>query len=182
MYRDNSLIPLEAIRIAALGALAGRPMRYAEVAADVRRFSSRIVGPSLDLMGSSVEILRTEGLIGAVADAAGDADPLLELTAAGRDMLVQLLQAGVKATNTDLNRLVVALKMRFLHLLAPIDRRHQVMLLQSLLQGERERYRDLQSSEGSEPFFADWLTFEIEVLDGRLAWLEAFGERCGQAT
>ena len=64
MYRDNSLIPLEAIRIAGLGALSVRPLRYAEIAADIRRFSSRIVGPSLDLMGSSVEILRTEGLIG----------------------------------------------------------------------------------------------------------------------
>jgi len=54
MYRDNSLIPLEAMRIAALGALADKPMRYAEIAADVRRFTSRIVGPSLELMGSSV--------------------------------------------------------------------------------------------------------------------------------
>src|SRR5271168_5350293 len=145
MYRDNSLIPIEAMRIAALGALAETPMRYAEIAADVRRFASRIVGPSLDLMGSSVEVLRAEGLI-APAEAA--ADPLLALTPSGREDLVKLLKAGIRATNTELNRLVVALKMRFLHLLPPHDRRDQIRLLQSLLTGERDRYRDLQTGGG----------------------------------
>ena len=84
MYRDNSLIPLEAMRIAALGALAERPMRYADVAADVRRFASRIVGPSLDLMGSSVEVLRAEGLIAPIEVGA---DPILGLTEAGIPVL-----------------------------------------------------------------------------------------------
>jgi hypothetical protein len=176
MYRDNSLIPIEAMRIAALGALADKPMRYAEIAADVRRFASRIVGPSLDLMGSSVEVLRAEGLIGTTEDGP---DPLLVLTPEGRADLLILLKAGIRATNTELNRLVVALKMRFLHLLSAHDRRDQILLLQSLLSGERDRYRDLQASEGNDALFQDWLGFEIEVLEARLAWLERFAERCG---
>jgi hypothetical protein len=180
MYRDNSLIPLEAMRIAALGALAERPMRYADVAADVRRFASRIVGPSLDLMGSSVEVLRAEGLIAPIEVGA---DPVLGLTEAGRADLEILLKAGLRATNTELNRLVVALKMRFLHLLPPQDRRDQIRLLHSLLTSERERYLDLQGS-GGDPLFADWLKFEIEVMDARLAWLDRFADRCdsGKAT
>ena len=32
MYRDNTLIPTEAIRLAALGTLAMRPMRYGDLA------------------------------------------------------------------------------------------------------------------------------------------------------
>ena len=175
MYRDNSLIPLEAMRIAALGALADKPMRYADIAADVRRFASRIVGPSLDLMGSSVEVLRAEGLIGTTEDGP---DPLLALTPEGREDLLKLLRAGIRATNTELNRLVVALKMRFLHLLPCADRRDQIRLLQSLLAGERDRYRDLLASEGNEALFQDWLGFEIELLDTRLAWLDRFAARC----
>jgi hypothetical protein len=175
MYRDNSLIPLEAMRIAALGALAEHPLRYGEIAADVRRFASRIVGPSLDLMGASIEVLRAEGLIASVET--GD-DPLLGLTESGRADLVLLLKAGLRATNTELNRLVVALKMRFLHLLPPQDRREQVQLLQALLAGERERYRDLLATSSQDALFKDWLSFEIEVLDARFAWLDRFTERC----
>ncbi|HVJ54557.1 MAG TPA: hypothetical protein VM689_19000 [Aliidongia sp.] len=178
MYRDNSLIPIEAIRIAALGALAERPLRYAELASDVRRFSSRIVGPSLDLMGSSIEVLRIEALIAPVAADAAEPDPRLELTEAGGKDLILLLKAGVRATNTDLNRLVVALKMRFLHLLAPEDRRDQVLLLTSLLQDEHKRYSDLRANDAAEPLFAHWLDFEIEMLDNRLRWLDDFVRRC----
>src|SRR5262245_48552828 len=49
MYKDNSLIPTEAVRLAALGLLTEGPRTYAELADEVRHFSSRIVGPSLDL-------------------------------------------------------------------------------------------------------------------------------------
>src|ERR1700728_3935107 len=175
MDRDNSLIPLEAMRIAALGALAEKPMCYAEIAADVRRFSSRIVGPSLDLMGTSIEVLRAEGLIDSVE--AGD-DPLLRLTPSGREDLATLLKAGIRATNTELNRLVGAVKTRFLHLLPTHDRQDQIRLLLGLLAGERERYADLQTGGGTHPLFSDWLSFEIGVLDARIVWLERFSERC----
>ncbi len=126
-------------------------------------------------MGSSVEVLRAEGLIGTTEDGP---DPLLALTPEGREDLLKLLRSGIRATNTELNRLVVALKMRFLHLLPCGDRRDQIRLLQSLLTGERDRYRDLLASEGNEALFQDWLGFEIEVLETRLAWLERVSARC----
>ncbi|HYC12673.1 MAG TPA: hypothetical protein VEC75_00390, partial [Stellaceae bacterium] len=62
MFRDRSLVPAEAIRLTALGLLAEGPRRYGDLAAAVRHFTGRIVGPSLDLMGSSLELLRYEGL------------------------------------------------------------------------------------------------------------------------
>ncbi len=67
MYRDNSLIPKEAIRMAALGALVKRDRSYGDVAGEVRKFAARIVGPSLDLLGTSIELLKLEGLIQGVA-------------------------------------------------------------------------------------------------------------------
>ena len=63
MYQDNTLLPREVIRMAALGTLAGRAVSYAELANEVRHFVSRIAGPSLDLMGTSIELLRYEGLV-----------------------------------------------------------------------------------------------------------------------
>ena len=66
MYKDNSLIPSEAVRLAALGLLAKRPRVYADLARDIRHFTARIVGPSLDLLGPSLELLKIEGLIEAV--------------------------------------------------------------------------------------------------------------------
>ncbi len=69
MYRDNSLIPSETVRLAALGLLAEGPRSYADLASAVRHLSARIVGPSLDLLGPSIELLKVEAL--AAADAAG---------------------------------------------------------------------------------------------------------------
>ena len=46
MFRDHSLVPAEAIRLAALGFLAEAPWRYADLSAEIRHLTSRIVGPS----------------------------------------------------------------------------------------------------------------------------------------
>src|SRR3546814_15849634 len=63
VYRDNTLIPSEAVRLLALGMLAGRPMSYAELAREVRHFTGRVMGPSLDLVGAPLEVLKVEGLV-----------------------------------------------------------------------------------------------------------------------
>jgi hypothetical protein len=51
MYRDRSLIPSEAVRLAALGSLALGSKRYAALASEIRQFTVFITGPSLDLVG-----------------------------------------------------------------------------------------------------------------------------------
>jgi len=65
MFADNTLTPKEAIRLCALGtlALAEQPLRYSELASAIRHFTSRITGPSLDIMGTSIELLKFEGLV-----------------------------------------------------------------------------------------------------------------------
>ena len=63
MYRDNTLIPSEAVRLLALGILADGERDYGDLAGEVRRFTSHVVGPSLDLVGSPIELLKVEGLI-----------------------------------------------------------------------------------------------------------------------
>src|SRR5512146_571537 len=93
LFRDNSLIPAEAIRLAALGLLAEGARRYGDLASEIRHFTRRIAGPSLDLMGSSLELLIYEGLAEAV-DGKGMADnALLRLTPPGATALQALLKA-----------------------------------------------------------------------------------------
>src|SRR3546814_14005500 len=72
MYPDNSLIPTEAIRLAALGSLATAPKPYAALAAEIRHFTGRIVRPSLDLLCPPLQHLPLHGLLaraGTVPDA-----------------------------------------------------------------------------------------------------------------
>ncbi len=171
MYSDNTLLPRETVRLAALGALTLGEMRYGALAGDVRHFISRLAGPSLELMGSSIELLRHEGLV-EPADEGGD-DPLLRITEAGRTELRALLSAAVRPPFNDLNKLVLALKMRFLHLLDQAGRRDQADLLIEACRTELARLVDLRGAHHEEHgHLIDWLDHDIGLVETRLAWLE----------
>jgi DNA-binding PadR family transcriptional regulator len=165
MYRDNSLVPTEAVRLAALGTLADGARAYADLAADVRHFVSHIVGPSLDLIGPPLEILKLEGLV------SEDGHGRLSVTATGSKELQRLLRANVRAPLNDLNKLVIALKVRFLHLLDERERYQQIQVLIEMLETERARLAALRrSADASNADFAGWLDLEIAQTDARLAW------------
>lgn len=169
MFRDKTLIPTEAIRVLALGLIADRPRRYAELAQELRRFIGLVLGPSLDMLAPSLELLRFEGL--AAANGNG-ADAELAITDAGRAELLNLLRANVRAPVNDTNRLVIALKFRFLHLLPPEEQEAQLALLADLYETERGRLEELRAQDGS-PAFAAWLDHEIALAGERIGWLEA---------
>lgn len=183
MYRDNTLIPSEAVRLLALGMLAGQPMSYAQLAREVRHFTGRIMGPSLDLVGAPLEVLRVEGLVeisgqgddrgddrGDGADAESD-EQELTLTPEGRAELRRLLLANVRPQISDLNKLIIALKMRFLHLMQPADQRVQAELLHDICERELARLIDLRAYHAAEPgHLCDWLDSEIAQTRARLDW------------
>ena len=145
MFSDNSLLPKETIRLAALGILSEAPHAYADLANAVRQFVGRIAGPSLELTGPSIEMLRYEGL--------------------------------VETANDDMSKLVIALKMRFMSLLDAAERRDQVDLLIDACELELARLGDLRDPAAGDPFFQDWLTHDIDLVDSRLAWLHALRDR-----
>jgi hypothetical protein len=175
MYRDNSLIPSESIRLVALGSLAAGPRPYGELAGEVRQFAGRIVGPSLDLMGPSVELLKVEGLVEAAPGGAGD---LVRLADKGREELLRLLTAPPRGPLGGLNKLIVALKMRFLHLLDRDEQILQVELLSDLCQEELVRLTDLRQRHVGEPgHLVDWLDHETAEAKRRLDWLGALAAR-----
>lgn len=173
MFRDHSLVPAEAIRLAALGLLAESPRRYADLAAEVRFLTSRIVGPSPELMGTSLELLRYEGLVMPV-DGAGPENPELTLTANGRAALEELLRANLRAPSTDLGKLGLALKLRFLHRLPAEEQSQQIALVIAACESELARLTDLRSRHGGTAnLFRDWLDHDIAQIEARIAWLKS---------
>lgn len=180
MYRDNTLIPAEAVRLAALGSLAEGEKGYGDLAREIRFFVARIVGPSLDMLGTSLELLHHEGLI--AAD--GESDPtrsvpddsVLRITEEGRAAFATLMTSSVRGLTSDLSRLVIALKMRFLPLLEDGDRHEQAEILAEACETELARLKDLRGAYGR-GYLAEWLDCEIAELTERHAWFQDLDSR-----
>jgi len=178
MYRNNSLIPSEAVRLAALGSLWQGAKRYADLATELRHFTGRIVGPSLELLGPSLEVLRLEGLIEAEPGTGEGPSAVMAITEAGRQELHRLMTASLRGPLGEINKLLIALKMRFMNALAPEERRLQADLLSEICEQELARLNDLRAHHADEPgHLLDWLDHDISQIEARLAWFRALRER-----
>jgi hypothetical protein len=165
MYRDNSLIPSETVRLAALGLLTEAGRSYGDLASEVRHLSARLVGPSLDLLGPSIELLKVEEL------AVVDGDGLLAITDKGRTELQRLLKAALRGPIGEVNKLIIALKLMFLDALAPDDRVMQVEMLAETFEQELARLTDLRTRLSDRPgLLLDWLDHDIHQVEERIAW------------
>jgi len=164
-FRDQSLIPTEAVRLTALGELARAEMSLGALSAAVRGFVSRLMGPSLDVLGLSIEQLRYEDLVEPRGKRAGpgqslSADTMLALTGKGREKLCDMLRSPVRAPMTDLSKMVVALKMRFIDLLPEEDRAAQVEQLVEMAEMEIARLQDL-AARNVDGLLGEWLAHDI---------------------
>lgn len=172
MFTDNTLTPKEAVRLCALGILADGPATYAALAASVRHFVSHIIGPSLDVMGQSIELLKYEGLVDTDENTASRDEETLSITEMGRTELKTLLLANVRHGATELNKLVVALKFRFMHTLSDEDRVEQIDLLIDMFENEQVRLETLMAAHArDEGFLGDWLAREMDEVASRVSWL-----------
>jgi DNA-binding PadR family transcriptional regulator len=172
MYADNTLTPKEATRLCALGMLAESDRSYAELASGVRHFVTHVMGPSLDVLGTSVELLKHEGLIDTV-DGDGD-DALLRINDDGMQELRTLLMSNLKAAENDLNKLVIALKFRFMEVLSAGQKNKQMDLMIHGVENELARLEELRAHHAHEGgHLIEWLDREIEDLAFRRNWLVA---------
>jgi hypothetical protein len=179
MFADHTLTPKEATRLAALGTLELGPLTYSELATAIRHFIGSVIGPSPEIMGHSIELLKYEELVVSM----GDAESPLCLTDKGREEMRTLLTANLRAADTALNKLVIALKFRFLHLLRPDEQCIQADLLVDVCEQELARLDDLRRHhQGMEGYLFMWLEHDIQLLEQRLEWLSAFRERLCHAT
>jgi hypothetical protein len=175
MYTDKTLTPREAVRLCALGTLAAGPMRYGALAGAIRHFVSHVTGPSLDVLGISVEMLKYEGLIEAVDGVGMADDALIAITGDGRAELKTLLTANIRSQASEMNKLIVALKFRFLHLLDKADQRLQADILIEAAENELARLAELRRHHmGEQGHLGEWLDHDIGQIDSRLKWLCGF--------
>ena len=173
MYRDNSLIPRETIKMAALGALIGRNRSYDDVASEVRSFISRIVGPSLELMGTSIELLKLEGLIETVDQDGQSQTELLQLSVAGLEELKEYLRSNLKAGGSELNRLVIALKLRFIDILSEDEKREQLSAIKEMYINERKRLEDLKSQPSwTTGLLSESIELDLSIANKRIEWCD----------
>jgi hypothetical protein len=129
---------------------------------EIRHFIGLAVGPSLDLMGSSIELLRYEGLATAQ-------DEVMTLTPAGAAALAKLLLAPLRAPTNDASRLVLLLKLRFLHHLGNTEQAAQREQIAESLEAERERLDELRRLHAAAaPSLRDWLDRDITDLSARI--------------
>lgn len=174
MFRDKSLTPTETVRLAALGLLADAPLHYGDLAAEIRYFTGHIAGPALELMGTSLELLRLEGLIAPVAGSGMADNALLRITPAGEGALHLLLRAQLRAPLGDYNRLALLLKLRFLHHLPAPEQQAQMAGIAESIENELTRLEELRRHHAAAPRgFLDWLDQDIAILRGRLERLQA---------
>tara|TARA_B100001093_G_scaffold450174_1_gene456804 strand:- start:794 stop:1321 length:528 start_codon:yes stop_codon:yes gene_type:complete len=171
MYRDNTLIPTEAIRLAALGRLMEGSVDYSELTNEVRHFVSSVIGPSLDMLTPSLELIRLEGLAQSVSQLSRGQETNIGITEEGREIFRTLMTSNVRAPVNDVSKLVIALKMRFLYLLDSDDRAEQITMLHCMYESELVRLEKLKSLH-IKGRFADWLGFEMAQLQARLVWFK----------
>ncbi|WP_339779283.1 hypothetical protein [uncultured Thalassospira sp.] len=174
MYTDRTLLPKECLRLCALGtlALSDQPISYADLANLVRHFTAHIMGPSLDMMGSSLQLLKLEGLVRETCGTGGKGEGELSLTDAGRRKFDELMQGTLRDTSGELSRLVMALKMRFLHLLDAETRQDQIEILQDVCELELDRMLALREQHINDVgAFVGWIDMEISRLRQKHAWL-----------
>ena len=172
MYADNTLTREEAARLCALGALVTAPMPYGVLAEAVRHFIDRVSGPTLDVMGASIELLIYEGLV--VSQQDGE-QAMLSMSEAGCAELKNLLSAHMKPGATGLNKLITALKFRYLHVLDAQGRMDQVDMLVDVVETELARLLDLREYHGDDTgYLPAWLDWEITQSEAQLVWLEHF--------
>lgn len=180
MYKDNSLIPSEAVRLAALGLLWQSERSYADLAREIRHYIGRIVGPSLELLGPSLELFKIEGLIEAVDPRQPAEAQIMRLTAEGRAELHRLMTTRLRGPMGEVNRLIVAFKMHFFDCLPESDRRQQLALLIEACDKELARLGDLRAYPpvaGAASHLASWIDLEIAEIEGRRRWFMALSAK-----
>lgn len=170
MYDDRSLIPKEAVRMAALGLLAEDPLSYGDLASQTRTMTQLFVGPSLEMMAPSIELLKLEGLVETVPT---PGDDRLQLTRLGLETLLDLVRAPIRRQVNDVNRMILALKLQHLHRLPREERLSQLDGLLAAFEGEAARLHSLADRivgdrNSGEAHLAYWIELESRHMAERI--------------
>jgi hypothetical protein len=101
----------------------------------------------------------------------------VRLTKDGEVELQRLMTAHLRGPMGEVNKLIVALKLYFLDLLTPEQRRQQLEMLMEVCDRELIRLSDLRAHHtDSDSALLPWLDHEIEEVQGRRGWFQKLWE------
>ena len=113
--------------------------------------------------------MRYEGLVEPLPEDAAR----IRLTATGRAALFELLRAHVRSPVDAVAKLILALKLRFLHLLPADEQRAQIAQIVEASETERARLVDLAARHAGEPgHLLAFLAHDLSQVEARIAWLK----------
>lgn len=177
-----AFLPNQALRLCALGTLwMDGAQAYADLSAQVRSFTAQALGPTPQMTSSSLELLRFDGLVEAVEGEAMADNAVLAITQAGRDELRSLILSTARGATADLNRLLMLLRLRFVHLLPPADRRALLERLIEQFEGEGSRLKTLFQGQRDAPgLLPEWLDLYQQQQAARVEWLRRKAREWGE--
>src|SRR5262249_44504277 len=96
--------------------------------------------------------------------------------------LHRLLKAALRGPIGEVNKLIIALKLRFLDQLEREERMLQVEMLAETFEQELARLQDLKSHLGpANGYLGDWLAHDLAQVGERIAWFRDLLERLDAA-
>ena len=102
---------------------------------------------------------------------------MLSITDDGRAELKNLLLASVRTPFNDLNKLVIALKLRLFSMLDDSERQAQIEIVTSALGSEMARLARLRQSRAEEAGGGDplvrWLDHDLSQIEDSLTWFKS---------
>jgi hypothetical protein len=129
-------------------------------------------------MGTSIELLKYEGLVAPIDGDGMEDDAPLALTDLGRNELTTLMTSRIRSQGGEVNKLIATLKLRFLHLIESAEQIRQIDLMIEAADTEIARIDDLRDSHANAPgYLSDWLDHDIRQLENHLQWLESLREK-----
>ena len=124
-------------------------------------------------MGTSIELLKLEGLIETVNDNDEDDASLLQLSPSGLQELKEYLRSNLKSGGSELNKLVIALKLRFIDILDDDEKRDQLLAIRDMYHNEKRRLEDLKNqTTWLTGFLLESLELDLFVVNKKIEWCD----------
>ncbi len=163
--------PKEATQLAILGVVARAPALGTEIVSLVKHVVGRAWQPTSDVIAVNLEELRSRRLV-EQADPGRDWDTTrYAITAEGRRVLQDLLQAPLPASTVGLDAAAVALKVCFLDLLSPGEQAEQVADLLERYEAEIRHFRDAVARCACDwAYVPGWIGLEVARLTAERDW------------
>ena len=119
------------------------------------------------------ELLKLEGLIETVNDNdKGDAS-LLQLSPAGLQELKEYLRSNLKSGGSELNKLVIALKLRFIDILDDDEKRDQLLAIRDMYHNEKRRLEDLKNqTTWLTGFLLESIELDLFIVNKKIEWCD----------